>query len=202
MNLKSLFKDADRSLSHPSATQFSLAIASVGDRIQVTSIEGSQRTVRRLTDMGIVQSQSLTLISRADDGAVIVARDGCRLGLSADMARQIKVRPIAEFVKDRAQNESPEESQREPQRGATILHLGELSVNQSGRIVGYEKGSRAYRSKLLSMGLTPETHFTLTRQAPMGDPVEIELRGFKLSLRKGEAAALRVETTHQEVSHV
>jgi ferrous iron transport protein A len=42
------------------------------------------------------------------------------------------------------------------------------------------------------MGLTPGTHFTVTRQAPLGDPVEIEVRGFKLSLRKGEAAALQV----------
>jgi len=43
------------------------------------------------------------------------------------------------------------------------------------------------------MGLTPGTPITITRQAPMGDPIEIEVRGFKLSLRKGEAAALRVE---------
>lgn len=86
------------------------------------------------------------------------------------------------------------------------LHLGALAVGQSGCIVGYEQGDRAYREKLLSMGLTPGTHFTLTRQAPMGDPIEIELRGFKLSLRKDEAAAIRVETiasdiTSGEVSH-
>ena len=60
--------------------------------------------------------------------------------------------------------------------------------------LGYEKGNRAYREKLLSMGLTPGTHFTVTRQAPMGDPIEVEVRGFKLSLRKGEAATLQVET--------
>ena len=82
------------------------------------------------------------------------------------------------------------------------LHLGDLGVGQSGRIVGYEKGSRAYREKLLAMGLTPGAPFTLTRQAPMGDPIEIEVRGFKLSLRKGEAAALKVEVIDsEEVRH-
>ena len=58
---------------------------------------------------------------------------------------------------------------------------------------GYEPGSRGYRRKLLAMGLTPGTGFSVTRVAPMGDPVEIRVRGFKLSLRKDEAAALKVE---------
>lgn len=73
-------------------------------------------------------------------------------------------------------------------------HLGSLNAGQSGHIVGYESTHRAYREKLLSMGLTPGTHFTVTRQAPMGDPIEIEVRGYKLSLRKGEAEALKVES--------
>ncbi|MEO1134729.1 MAG: FeoA domain-containing protein, partial [Cyanobacteria bacterium J06639_1] len=43
---------------------------------------------------------------------------------------------------------------------------------------------------------------TVTRQAPMGDPVEIQVRGFKLSLRKGEAAALQIEpVAPEEVGH-
>ena len=42
------------------------------------------------------------------------------------------------------------------------------------------------------MGLTPGTCFTLKRLAPLGDPVEIEVRGFSLSLRKTEADAVRV----------
>jgi len=82
------------------------------------------------------------------------------------------------------------------------LHLGALAVGQSGRVLGYEKGSRAYREKLLSMGLTPGAEFIVTRQAPLGDPIEIEVRGFKLSLRKGEAATLHVEViTPKEGCH-
>ena len=53
--------------------------------------------------------------------------------------------------------------------------------------------SNSYRKKLLSMGLTPGTEFTLQRTAPLGDPVEIIFRGFSLSLRKQEAAGLWVE---------
>ena len=43
------------------------------------------------------------------------------------------------------------------------------------------------------MGLTPGTQFSVTRFAPMGDPVEIKLRGFALTLRKDEAASLMLE---------
>ncbi|MEJ2385837.1 MAG: FeoA family protein [Chromatiaceae bacterium] len=73
------------------------------------------------------------------------------------------------------------------------MNLKDLSVGEAGRVTGFEEGARSYRKKLLAMGLTPGTAFTITRVAPLGDPVEIAVRGFKLSLRKDEAAALRVE---------
>ena len=72
-------------------------------------------------------------------------------------------------------------------------NLKDLAVGDTGRVVGFGEGSKAYRRKLLSMGLTPGVEFSVTRYAPMGDPVEIRVRGFSLSLRKDEAAALRVE---------
>lgn len=71
--------------------------------------------------------------------------------------------------------------------------LKQLAVGDTGRVVGFDKGGKAYRKKLLSMGLTPGVEFTVTRLAPMGDPVEIRVRGFNLSLRKDEAAALLIE---------
>jgi ferrous iron transport protein A len=71
--------------------------------------------------------------------------------------------------------------------------LKDLSVGDLGQVTGYGEGGRAYRKKLLSMGLTPGTELMVVRVAPMGDPVEIRVRGTSLSLRKGEAEALEVE---------
>jgi ferrous iron transport protein A len=75
--------------------------------------------------------------------------------------------------------------------------LKDLQVHQQGKVARFEKmddaAKKAYKQKLLAMGLTPGTEFTVTRVAPLGDPVEILVRGFKLSLRKDEAAALVVE---------
>jgi len=75
--------------------------------------------------------------------------------------------------------------------------LRDLAVGCTGRVIGYEKAARSYKGKLLAMGLTPGTEFTVTRHAPLGDPVEIQVRGFKLSLRKDEANALFVEEVTQ-----
>ena len=71
--------------------------------------------------------------------------------------------------------------------------LGELQVGDSAKVTGYSEAGGSYRRKLLTMGLTPGAEIGITRVAPMGDPVEIRVRGFALSLRKEEAAALDVE---------
>ena len=71
--------------------------------------------------------------------------------------------------------------------------IRDLEVNSRGKVVGYAKGTKAYLNKLLAMGLTKGAEFTVTRVAPMGDPVEINLRGFNLTLRKGEADILLIE---------
>jgi ferrous iron transport protein A len=73
------------------------------------------------------------------------------------------------------------------------VSLKNLAVGDMGRIVGFDQSGKAYRKRLLAMGLTPGTEFSVTRFAPMGDPVEIKLRGFSLTLRKDEAAVLLIE---------
>jgi len=71
--------------------------------------------------------------------------------------------------------------------------LGDLDVGNKGKVVGFVKGATAYREKLLAMGLTRGIEFVVKRVAPLGDPVEINVRGFDLSLRKDEALAIMIE---------
>ena len=73
------------------------------------------------------------------------------------------------------------------------ISLSDLTAGEYGKISGYRKGNKAYRQRLLSMGLTPNTSFQLIRRAPFGDPVEIRIRGFSLSLRQHEAEILLIE---------
>ncbi len=73
------------------------------------------------------------------------------------------------------------------------INFKNLTVGDLGKIIGFEPAGKPYRKRLLAMGLTPGTQFSVTRFAPMGDPVEIKLRGFALTLRKNEADILLIE---------
>jgi len=180
-------RQPDRRNSPKTAGRFPLAMAAMGDRLWIIEIQGGHRMIRRLMDLGLTQGSEITIVSRTESGSMIVGFQGCRIGLGAGIAHRVIVSTTL--------LDSPTSTPTLPVDApmSNPLHLGDLAIGQSGRILGYETSHRAYREKLLSMGLTPGTPITITRQAPMGDPIEIEVRGFKLSLRKGEAAALRVE---------
>lgn len=70
--------------------------------------------------------------------------------------------------------------------------LNELKIGRTARIrkVG---GEGALRLRFLDMGLIPKTMVTLMKVAPMGDPIEIRLRGYELTMRIDEAKWIEVE---------
>jgi len=70
--------------------------------------------------------------------------------------------------------------------------LKDYQVGDSVVVLGYAEGDRAYRNKLLAMGLTKGIAVKVVKVAPLGDPIGIEVRGYELSLRKSEADVLVV----------
>ena len=72
------------------------------------------------------------------------------------------------------------------------MTLRELKVGESGRVVSVG-GERALRHRLLEMGITPRTVVTVKKVAPMGDPIELLLRGYVLSLRLEDAEKIALE---------
>lgn len=72
------------------------------------------------------------------------------------------------------------------------MTLDQLQVGASGviRTVG---GSGELRCRLLDMGLIPRTKVTLQKIAPMGDPIEVHVRGYELTLRVEDARQIEVE---------
>lgn len=73
------------------------------------------------------------------------------------------------------------------------MQVSELKVGHKARIIAMKTGDKVYRQRLIAMGLLPGTEFIVTRMAPLGDPIEIRVRGFALSLRKQEASLLHIE---------
>lgn len=72
------------------------------------------------------------------------------------------------------------------------MKLSELSVGASAVVREFPKAGAVF-VRLREMGLLAGTRLTLVRTAPMGDPIEIKLRGYHLTLRKSEAEHVLVE---------
>ena len=68
--------------------------------------------------------------------------------------------------------------------------LEDLAPGQSGTILSIGNKSGTVKRRLVDMGLTPGTEVRVTKIAPLGDPVEVSLRGYELSLRKADAAQI------------
>jgi len=74
-----------------------------------------------------------------------------------------------------------------------MITLTQMQPGDVGKICGFHPGDKAYRQKLLAMGLTPNTYFEVIRRAPLGDPIQIRVRSYFLSLRQKEAELLKIE---------
>ena len=72
------------------------------------------------------------------------------------------------------------------------MQLGELKLGESAVVVNVA-GEGQLRKRFLDLGITKGTRVTMARIAPFGDPVEIQLRGYRLTLRKSEAAIVEIE---------
>lgn len=71
------------------------------------------------------------------------------------------------------------------------LRLNQVRIGSTVRVTRVH-GEGALRQRILDMGLTKNTEVTVHKMAPFGDPLEITVRGFQLSLRKAEASCIEV----------
>ncbi|MBZ4666721.1 FeoA family protein [Mahella sp.] len=75
--------------------------------------------------------------------------------------------------------------------------LSELPKGARGRVIRIDAKGNS-RRRMLEMGLVPNTEVSVEGMAPMGDPIEVSIKGYRLSLRKEEAAQVVVEVPEIE----
>lgn len=72
------------------------------------------------------------------------------------------------------------------------MTLRDLKPGQEGKVVSLgEKG--AIRRRIMDMGITPGVVIKVIKVAPLGDPIEVNVRGYELSLRKAEASQIEIQ---------
>ena len=77
-------------------------------------------------------------------------------------------------------------------RGSGVTQLADLPLGAAARVVRIT-GNDEITLRLLEMGLTPGIEVRFVGRAPLGDPLEFEIRGYRLSIRRIEAARVEVE---------
>ncbi len=141
----------------------------------IISVNGDHKLNRRLAEMGIIAGKSITIISTSNGPmGMMIYFQGQRLAISDEIAQKIAVRNIAE------------------DDAVELQTMSELQVGESGIVVKLV-GPKALRKRLLDMGLTRGTLLKVNQIAPLGDPIELLIRGYKLSLRKADADSIMIE---------
>jgi ferrous iron transport protein A len=69
--------------------------------------------------------------------------------------------------------------------------LNDIECGHAARVV-YVKGQGSVKKRILDMGMVPDVLVTVVRKAPLGDPIELNLKGYNLSLRQKEAETIVV----------
>lgn len=77
----------------------------------------------------------------------------------------------------------------------TECHLSDLDVGQKARVISLHNDNKALRRRLLDMGITKDVIIQIKKIAPLGDPVDIELRGYELCIRLNDMKNIDVEVT-------
>ena len=78
------------------------------------------------------------------------------------------------------------------ERGNRMKTLRDVKVGQSARVVKLH-GQGALKRRIMDMGITKGVEIHVRKVAPLGDPLELNLRGYELSLRKADAELIEVE---------
>ena len=73
------------------------------------------------------------------------------------------------------------------------MTMADLKAGELAEITGYTLGNASYRAKLLALGLTKGVQLKIINVAPLGDPFEIAVRGYHLSLRRDEVGVIKVK---------
>lgn len=74
--------------------------------------------------------------------------------------------------------------------------LNEFSVGEEGIVINVE-GEGKIKRRLFDMGVTPGAHVFMQKKAPLGDPIQILIRGYELTLRKNEAVYVMMKVTKE-----
>lgn len=144
--------------------------AKINTPYKIVSINLPETSIRHLSNLGLKVGSRVKLISKTKSSAIVMLKSS-RLAFDDSILAKIDVG--------------------EDKENEEVLPLSELPVGEFAYIDNIFAVNEAKR-RLMDMGLTRHTKVYLRKVAPLGDPIEISLRGYELTLRKSEAQMISV----------
>ncbi|MGF0070912.1 ferrous iron transport protein A [Streptococcus orisratti] len=145
---------------------------------KIVSIDLPEESQRHLSNLGVKVGSQVKIVSKTKTSAIIMLK-ASRLAFDQSILKYIDVTEEENILE--------------------TLPLSELKVGESAYVEGIFAIGEAKR-RLMDMGLTRHTKIYLRKVAPLGDPIEISLRGYELTLRKSEAQMISVVKTRKEAT--
>lgn len=139
---------------------------------QIERIQTSDLVKKHLQNLGVITGSKIVVINRSGSNSILLLKNN-RIAVNRELLSQIIVK----------KSEFSEES---------WTSLDQLTTGESGVVVAIH-GKGAVKRRLMDMGVTKNVRVTVRKLAPLGDPLEITLRGYELTLRKEEASLILVQ---------
>ena len=143
-----------------------LADISLNYVVQISEMPLENDLKHRLQDLGMIVGSKVAVVNHSGDNGIILLHN-TRLALSQSLLKQILVKELTEDQE-------------------TWVSLDQLNAGEEGVVVNVH-GSGQIKRRLMDMGLTKGTAVKVVKLAPLGDPIELRVRGYELSLRKSES---------------
>lgn len=138
----------------------------------IEAIQTEEGTKKHLNDLGFVPGKKIVLVNDSGSNGIILLQNS-RIAIDHTILKQIIIVETQTIAEE-------------------WLSLDQLTVGQKATVIGIH-GQGAIKRRLMDMGLTKGVALFVRKVAPLGDPIEINLRGYELTLRKSEAALVLVQ---------
>lgn len=171
--IKWIFQKNENLKPKPVKSRRTLCDACNGEEVRIECLEGEVSDCQRLREMGFCEKAKVEKIN--ENGALICKVCDTRVIISEELARNIIIGDCRE--------------DQEPMKKTIVL--SQLTAGQQAVIADFVEENDTC-ARLEEMGVTPGEKIEVVRYAPLGDPIEIKVRGYLLSLRKEEAELIKV----------
>ncbi|MBO0476023.1 ferrous iron transport protein A [Vagococcus sp. DIV0080] len=136
---------------------------------------GNSSYEKELTQLGLVSGTTIEILSRKDQSQLVIHFSGTTLGIDEAVAKHILI-----------------EHKDSGEKRSQTVSLNTLKPGEVGTI-SHITGQNILKRRLMDMGMTQGTPIKLVKVAPLGDPMELKIRGYQLSIRKSDAELIFIE---------